>query len=122
MRDPEPQDHGTPARNGTPARHLGHAGQEMRLLEYLDGKLGPAEAKELEAHVNSCAQCQELQRAWQQLDSKLMRREPAKLSTHFQANLWRRIETETANQPAVRPQLHPAANPPVGFFANDLLN
>ena len=120
MRDPEAQHHGAAGSNGDPPKNLSHAAQEMRLIEYLDGQLGPAEAKALEAHLDSCAQCQELRRNWQQLDSKLMRREPVKLSPDFRANLWRRIENETASQRAVRPQLDLAANTPAGFFARDL--
>jgi anti-sigma factor RsiW len=120
MRDPEFQHHRGAARNGTPSKDLSHAAQEIRLLEYLDGKLGTAEAKELEAHLQSCPQCQELRRGWQELDSKLRHSEPAKLSPDFQANFWRRIEKDTANQPALRLQLDLAANRPADFFAADL--
>jgi len=89
-------------------------------MEYLDGKLGPTEAKEVEAHLDSCTQCQELRRNWVQLDSELMRRQPAKLSADFEANLRLRIENTTTNEPALRPPHEFERDWLAGSFAADL--
>lgn len=71
-------------------------GDELRLLEYLDGQLPAEAARALEEHLGACPACQELRRQWQQLEAPLVERSArAALSADFTARLWERIERES---------------------------
>jgi anti-sigma factor RsiW len=65
---------------------------EDRLLQFLDGQFPPAEARDIEAHLAVCPECQALRRQWEQLDDKLARSlAQPRLSPDFAARLRERV-------------------------------
>ena len=68
---------------------------EDRLLQYLDGQLPAAEARDMEAHLADCPECQALRRQWEQLDERLARTlAQPRLSPDFAARLRQRVAAE----------------------------
>lgn len=76
------------------AGDLSCAGNELRLMEYLDGRLPAGERHGLEEHLAACPECRELCRQWRQLDASLAEglARPA-LPPDFAARLWQQIES-----------------------------
>jgi anti-sigma factor RsiW len=72
---------------------------EVRLFEFLEGRLSAAEAQAMVEHLASCRKCSALLQEWQQLDLELARglRRP-RLSEAFAQRLWERIESEPARE------------------------
>jgi anti-sigma factor RsiW len=74
---------------------------EHDLAELLDGSLPAARAREVHAHLESCARCRGWQHAYARTDARLAAAFPhASLSPDFSARLMARIAAERPRAPA----------------------
>ncbi len=99
-------DFSKPSGNGqVPERLPSHAEQEERLLEYLDGQLGPDDSRAVEEHLGRCAMCRQLRQDWQKIDSQLARNPRPGLSPTFARDLRLRIEGLQSRDVQEQPRL-----------------
>ncbi len=64
------------------------------LVEYCAGRLAPADAAEVQAHLAACPACRRFVDAQSAVWNDLDRLEPAAVSPDFDRKLWARIERE----------------------------
>ncbi len=96
--DPTQRGAATPAgKEAIPPVH--QACGEVRLFEFLEGRLSAAEAQGMVEHLARCGKCSTRLQEWQQLDLNLARglRRP-RLSEAFAQRLWERVESEPARE------------------------
>ena len=71
---------------------------EEMLLDYIGGRLDPAQSAIFEKHASGCAQCEALRvgqaAVWRSLDEW----EPGPVSAGFNRELWRKIDADAASR------------------------